>query len=85
VSPKRFELPDGLSEEEEREVLAALERYFSGEQGRPSPWVLQSRIAGARQGTLQARKLVDAPWSTSLRASFARRGADPLAGRGDAN
>jgi hypothetical protein len=85
VSPKRFELPDGLSEEEEREVLAALERYFSGEQGRPSPWVLQSRIAGARQGTLQARKLVDAPWSTSLRASFARRGADPFAGRGDAN
>jgi hypothetical protein len=85
VSPKRFELPDGLSEEEEREVLAALERYFSGEQGRPPPWVLQSRIAGARQGTLQARKLVDAPWSTSLRASFARRGADPFTGRGDAN
>lgn len=85
MSPKRFHLPDGLSEEEEREVLAALERYFSGEQGRPSPWVLQSRIAGTRQGTLQARKLVDAPWSTSLRASFARRGADPFSGRGDAN
>jgi hypothetical protein len=85
VSPKRFELPDGLSEEEAREVLAALERYFSGEQGRPSPWVLQSRIAGTRQGTLQARKLVDSPWSTSLRTSFARRGADPFSGRGDAN
>src|SRR5207253_10344414 len=53
VTPRRFELPDGLSEEEERAVIAALERYFGSENPRPVPWVLQGRIAAARQGTLQ--------------------------------
>jgi len=85
VTPRRFELPDGLSEEEERAVIAALERYFGSENPRPVPWVLQGRIAAARQGTLQGRRLMDSPWSTSLRASFARRGSDPFTGRGDAN
>jgi hypothetical protein len=85
VSPMRFELPDELSEEEERVVLAALERYLGVANPRPVPWVLQGRMAAARQGTLQGRKLMDTPWGTSLRASFARRGSDPFVGRGDAN
>ena len=80
----RFELPHGLSPEEEQATLAALERYFHGASPRPLPWVLQGRMAAARQGTLQGRKLMDSPWSTSLRASFARRGSDPFTGRGDA-
>jgi hypothetical protein len=81
----RFGLPDGLSRDEERATLAALERYFRGDIPRLAPWVMQGRIAAARQGALQGRKLMDSPWSTSLRASFARRGAESFAGRGDAN
>jgi hypothetical protein len=81
----RFELPEGLSGEEERVTLAALERYLGVANPRPVPWVLQGRMAAARQGTLQGRKLMDAPWGTSLRASFARRGSDPFVGRGDAH
>jgi hypothetical protein len=85
VNPMRFELPEELSAEEERVVLLALERYFRGENPRPPVWVLNGRLASVRQGTLQARRLSDSPWTTSLRASFSRRGSDPYVGRGDAN
>lgn len=80
----RFELPGGLSREEERAILTALERYFLQESPHPHPWVLAGRMDATGQGALQVKRLMDAPWRTPSRAPFARRGVPPLHGRGDA-
>ena len=50
-----IELPEGLTSEEERAILTALERYFQQESPKPNTWVLQGRIdatdaAFARKG-----------------------------------
>jgi len=81
---RRFELPEDVSREEERAVLAALERYFLQESPHPHPWVLAGRMDATGQGSLQARRLTDAPWRTPARAPFARQGVPTLRGRGDA-
>ena len=78
---RRFELPPGISREEERAILNALERYFLQESPKPAPWVLQGRIDATGIGALQARKLSREPWA--VRAVFARRGVASLLGRGD--
>jgi hypothetical protein len=78
---RTFELPDGLTPEEERAILTALERYLSQESPKPMPWVLQGRIDATGMGALQARKLSRQPWA--VRAAFARRGVASLHGRGD--
>lgn len=81
----RFELPEGLSREEERAILAALERYFLQESPHPHPWVLAGRMDATGQGALQTKRLMDAPWWISARRPFTRRGlGPPLHGRGDA-
>jgi len=76
-----IELPDGLTPEEERAILTALERYLLQESPKPAPWVLQGRIDATGMGALQARKLSRQPWA--VRAAFARRGVPSLQGRGD--
>jgi hypothetical protein len=81
---RRFELPDGLSPEEERTIITALERYFVRESPHPSPWVLAGRIDATGFGALQSRRYSDEPWGATLRHPFARRGVPPLHGRGDA-
>ena len=78
---RRFDLPDGLTPEDERAILTALERYFLQESPKPAPWVLQGRIDATGLGALQARKLSREPWA--IRAAFARRGVAPVLGRGD--
>ena len=78
---RTFDLPDGLTPEEERAILTALERYFLQESPKPAPWVLQGRIDSTGLGALQARKLSREPWV--IRAAFARRGVAPVLGRGD--
>jgi hypothetical protein len=78
---RRFDLPDGLTPEDERAILTALERYFQQESPKPAPWVLQGRIDATGLGALQARKLSREPWA--IRAAFARRGVAPVLGRGD--
>jgi hypothetical protein len=78
---RTFDLPDGLTPEEERAILTALERYFLQESPRPAPWVLQGRIDATGLGALQARKLSREPWV--VRAAFSRRGVAPMHGRGD--
>jgi hypothetical protein len=78
---RSFDLPDGLTPEDERAILTALERYFLQESPKPNPWVLQGRIDATGLGALQARKLSREPWA--VRAVFARRGVAPLFGRGD--
>jgi hypothetical protein len=53
---RSFDLPDGLTPEDERAILIALERYFLQESPKPAPWVLQGRIDATGLGALQARK-----------------------------
>jgi hypothetical protein len=79
---RRFEMPEGLTPEEERAILMALERYFLQESPKPTPWVLQGRVDATGMGALQVRKLAREPWN-EVRAAFARRGVAPLNGRGD--
>ncbi len=79
---RRIELPDGLSVQEERAILMALERYFLQESPKPNPWVLQGRIEAIGLGGLQVRKYAREPWH-GPRAEFARKGVPPLHGRGD--
>jgi len=80
---RRFELPDGLSREEERQVFAALERYFRGESPRPRPWALAGRLEATGVGALQARRLSGDAWRAPA-GTFVRPGVFTLEGRGDA-
>jgi hypothetical protein len=82
---RRFELPVGLSTEEERAIIRALERYFARESPHPDPWVLAGRVAATGLGALQARHYSHAPWGVGTYAPFARRGVPPMHGRGDAS
>jgi hypothetical protein len=79
-----YELPDGVSPVEERAVIAALERYFQERDTRPSPWALAGRMDACREGVLQARRSVRGAWAAAGRGNFARRGTEPILGRGDA-
>ncbi|HEY7400653.1 MAG TPA: hypothetical protein VH989_07130 [Actinomycetota bacterium] len=79
---RSFELPDGLSSEEERAILTALERYFQQESPKPNTWVLQGRIDATGLGGLQVRKYAREPWHGN-HAEFAQKGVPPVHGRGD--
>ena len=81
-SERRIEIPAGLTPEEERAILMALERYFSAESPKPTPWVLQGRVDATGHGALQVRKYSRDPWN-GVRAAFVRRGVAPMHGRGD--
>jgi hypothetical protein len=81
---RRFELPEGLSPEEERAIITALERYLVQDSPHPGAWVLAGRLDATGSGTLQARRYMDAPWGWTARHPFARRGVPPFHGRGDA-
>ena len=50
---RRFELPDGMSREDERAILNALERYFLLESPKPNAWVLQGRVDAIGVGALR--------------------------------
>jgi hypothetical protein len=79
----RYELPDGLSPEEERVVIAALERHFEERDARPSSWTMAGRIEATREGVLQSRRFVRRAWAAAAHAAYARRGTEPIRGRGD--
>ncbi|MBI3647441.1 MAG: hypothetical protein HY240_01550 [Actinobacteria bacterium] len=79
---RRFEIPEGLTPEEERAIITALERYFRQESPKPTPWVLQGRIDSMGLGALQMRKYAREPWH-GQHAQFARQGVPSLHGRGD--
>ncbi len=77
---RRFEVPIGLTREEERAIVLALERYFL----HPDPWVLAGRLEATGYGALQARRHMDTAWGLPSRAAFTRQGVPPVHGRGDA-
>lgn len=81
---RRFEVPIGLTREEERAILLALERYFLQESPHPDPWVLAGRLEATGYGALQARRYMDTAWGLPSRAAFTRQGVPPVHGRGDA-
>jgi hypothetical protein len=80
----RYELPPDLTPEEERAVLAALERAFSGPGAKPSAWAMAGRMEALRLGALQSRRHAQGSWALRGGVPFASRGAPPLRGRGDA-
>lgn len=81
---RRFEVPIGLTREEERAIVLALERYFLQESPHPDPWVLAGRLEATGYGALQARRHTDTAWALPARTAFTRRGVPPTHGRGDA-
>jgi hypothetical protein len=81
---RRFEVPHGLTREEERAILLALERYFLKESPHPDPWVLAGRLEATGYGALQARRYASAAWAMAAHTRFVRPGVPPLYGRGDA-
>ncbi len=79
---RSYELPEDLTPEEQRAVIAALERSLEGADATPAPWALAGRMDALRMGALQTRRMLERPWTH--RGEFARRGTAPLVGRGDA-
>ena len=79
---RRFEIPEGVTPEEERAIVWALARYFSAENPKPAPWVLQGRIVATGFGALQVRRFAREPWHGQW-VEFARKGVPPVNGRGD--
>jgi hypothetical protein len=76
-------LPEGLSPEDERAALSALERYFAERDPRPDAWALAGRLDATGIGALQARALSRKAWRAAGRSTFVRRGTEPIRGRGD--
>jgi hypothetical protein len=81
---RRFEVPIGLTREEERAIVLALERYFLQESPHPDPWVLAGRLEATGYGALQARRHMDTAWGLPSRAAFTRQGVPSVHGRCDA-
>jgi hypothetical protein len=80
----RYQLPPGLSSEEERAILAALEQFLGTGKVRPSPWALAGRTEALALGALQVRHQSARPWNETRRNPFTRRGTEPRYGRSDA-
>jgi hypothetical protein len=80
-----YELPEGVSPEEERAIISALERYLDDRDTRASTWVMASRLENARTGAVQARRFLRDAWRVGWGDTpFARYGTEPIGGRGDA-
>jgi hypothetical protein len=79
----RYDLPPGLSAEEERAIVAALDEYFGAGVVRPDPWALAGRAEALRLGALQVRHQAMHPWGAAGPHAFTRRGTEPRAGRAD--
>jgi hypothetical protein len=80
---RRYELPEGLTPEEERTVIAALERYFSADGQEPDRWVLAGRLDATGLGVLQARRFAKGAWGRAAHVTFTRPGTPMHFGRGD--
>jgi hypothetical protein len=79
----RYELPPGLTSEEERAIAAALDEYLGLAAVRPSAWTLAGRTAALGLGALQIRNQAGHPWGATRLTPFTRLGTETLTGRGD--
>lgn len=80
----RYGLPPGLTPEEERAIVATLDRYFGASEVRPSPWALAGRANALGLGALQIRFQSLRPWGETSLNPYTRLGVEPRQGRGDA-
>jgi len=80
----RYELPPGITPEEERAIIAALDQYFGTSRVRPSAWALAGRTEALGLGALQIRFQSLRPWNETRLNPYTRRGSEPRVGRGDA-
>jgi hypothetical protein len=81
----RYQRPPGLSAEEERAIVAALDGYFGAGTVRPDPWTLAGRAEALGLGALQVRHQSVRAWGGEGSLSYTRRGTEPVSGRGDAS
>lgn len=79
----RYDLPPGLTPEEERTIIAALDRYFDAGAVRPSAWALQGRAEAVGLGALQIRNQSRHPWGENRLNPYTRLGIESRVGRGD--
>ena len=79
----RFELPPGLTAEEEAAVRAAVRACLgvSGPVGRPDPWAMAGRTGAARPGPPPASPSRD-PWTERPRRGDPRLVVPGWGGRG---
>lgn len=80
----RYELPEDLTPEEQRAVIAALERAVAAFRPRAAAWALAGRAEALRLGALQARHHGLDAWTLRAHVPFTRGGTSPVVGRGDA-
>jgi hypothetical protein len=80
----RYELPPGITPEEERAIIAALDQYFGTSRVRPGAWALAGRTEALGLGALQIRFQSLRPWNETRLSPYTRRGTEPRVGRGDA-
>jgi hypothetical protein len=80
----RFRLPDDLPPDDERAVIAALERYFAEAAAPPDAWTVAGRASNTRMSMLHVRRETPTPWLDADRFPRAQRSTPPYHGRGDA-
>jgi hypothetical protein len=80
----RYDLPPGLTAEEQRTIEASVEAYLAYGSVRPEAWRLVARAEGLGLGALQMRNQSRRPWVEPVLSPFTRRGTDTRMGRGDA-
>jgi hypothetical protein len=80
----RYELPPGLSAEEERAIHAALADFLGYGGVRPGEWLLIGRAEAIGLGALQIRNQSLRPWQEIMTGPYTRKGIESRVGRGDA-
>ena len=66
----RFELPAGLTEEEEQAILAALERYLAGAPAERNPWASAGRAEAKKRTGLPRGKSLPTAWRAVVRGPW---------------
>jgi hypothetical protein len=79
----RYDLPPGLTADEERAIRTALDAYFGSGSTRASAWSLQGRAEGLGLGALQVRNQSPHPWGEARLNPYTRLGIESRVGRGD--
>ncbi len=79
----RYVLPPGITPEEERAILAALDAFFGKGSQLPDAWSLAGRTEALGLGALQIRHQAEVPWGGTRLNPYTRRGTEPRMGRGD--